>query len=220
MKKFMISTTLLFVFFSAINAQIEEKMRKENVVAGAIYEKNGQTIEGYIKIMGEEADPEFLTESSYSSLVDFQGNIYFIPKDVFESTPKIKSNSYKKYSPKNLSGYRYAHIEFEAVKYSDLSALGPGMIAKWIFMQRISKGKISTYYYYNPELKNKVVMYRKNTDEKVRQVATSNGIPGINMKKFWDDCPYVKEKQEKDEYKGSNLEIRLAAIDDYNKYCE
>ena len=248
MKQLVFLTVALFGFLAVANGQIEEKMEKENVVKGSIF-KDGKEIEGYIKKQGIVFGIK--DNTVFPAPWHFQSDLKFIPKDVFENTPKLKGNMYKKYGPKDISGYRYEDMEFEAVKYSDMSAVGLSMIPKLIFLRRIVNDKISIFYHYGSPggvifgdeeaevyRENGIpnIVYRKGKDGKVKLVET------INMNKDWEDCPYVKEKQENGEYdteilpdKAGKLggllnkaqqaqdevrvQKRLEAIADYNQHC-
>lgn len=228
MKKLVFAAVLLGSF-TTVNGQVEDKMKKEGVVKGSIF-KDGQEIEGYIKVKGQVYGST--TKEYYPAPWEFQDDIKFIPKDVFENTEKIKSKLYQKYGPKTIGGYRYENMEFESVKYADVSTVGLNMIAKWMFLRRIVDDKIAIFYHYdNPpsvvsgetfeqyylECAKEKVVYRKGKEGKLKLV---DAINGINMSKDWEDCPFVKEKQANGEYSGGRLEVRLQAIDDYNKNCK
>jgi hypothetical protein len=227
MKTIVFTILLLFGIFGMANAQIEEKMKKEGVAKGSIF-KDGQETEGYIKSKGTVRG---MDDQIYPAPWEFQGDIKFIPKDVFENTEKIKGNLYKKYSAKDIDAYRYEDMNFESVKYADMSAVGLNMIPKKMFLRKIADDKISIFYHYDSppsvvvgetfesyyvECAKEHIVYRKGPDGKVKQV---DAINGINMDKDWEDCPYVKEKQANKEYIGNRLEVRLMAIEDYNKNC-
>jgi hypothetical protein len=139
---------------------------------------------------------------------------------------------YKKYGPKDISGYRYENMIFESVKYADMSAVGFGMLGKKMFMRKIIDGKISLFYHYdNPptvlvgetfesyykECAQEHVVYRKGKDGKLK-LAGSIVSRKIDQELF-EDCPYVKEKLDTDVYSGSSNEKRWLAIEDYNEHC-
>jgi hypothetical protein len=229
MKKVLFIIVLLFGFFCIAQGQIEEKMEKEGVVRGAILDKNGEEIEGYIKIKGKVYGMD--TKQYYPAPWEYQDNIKFIHKDVFENTPEIKSKLYKKYGAKDIRAYQYEDMYFEAIKYADLSAVGLNMIPQWTFLRRIIDGKISVFYHYNNppsvvvgetfeshyiECAKEHVVCRKNKEGKLKLI---DGIAGLRINKDWEDCPFVKEKYDNKEYLGSMLEICLAAIKDYNENC-
>jgi hypothetical protein len=224
MRTLAVVIVLLLGISNIVSAQMEEKMEKEGVVRGSIV-KDGQEIEGYIKIKGVAYSTDNV---AYPAPWDFQTAIRFIPKDVFENTEKIKSNLYKKYGPKDISEYHYGNMVFEAAKYGDMSAVGPDMIPKWMFLQRLINGKISVFVHFAPTrlVSNKgayetraqeTALYRKGKDGKVKVLDAP--LIGLNMNKYWEDCPYVKEKHESGAYTGTRLEVRIMAIEDYNKNC-
>jgi hypothetical protein len=229
MKQLVFLTVLLSLFIT-VNAQIEEKMKAERVVKGAIFQ-DGQEIEGYIKSLGQVYSHN--TQQYYPAPWEFQGNINFIPKDVFENTVKISGKLYKKYGPKDISGYRYEDLEFESVKYADMSAVGMNMIPKKMFLRRITNDKVSVFYHYDTpssvvvggtfeeayaECAQERVVYRKGIDGKVKLIT---GIKGINTNdKDFADCPYVAEKKANGGYSGNHLDIILAVIEDYNTNCD
>jgi hypothetical protein len=229
MKKILFTTMVLFGFCSIAHSQIEEKMQKEGVVQGAIFNKNGEEIAGYIKVKKDVYGME--TKLHYPAPWSYQDDIQFISKDVFDNTPEIKKKLYKKYGPKDINGYRYEELYFEAVKYADMSAVGLNMFPKWMFLRRIIDGKISVFYYYdNPPsvLKGETfepyyvkcaqeqVVYRKSKDGKLKLI---EGVVRLNICKDWEDCPLVKEKYDGGAYPGSRLEQCLQAIKDYNENC-
>jgi hypothetical protein len=228
MKTLVFATVLLFGICSMTNAQIEEKMKAENVVKGAIF-KNGEEIEGYIKAIGKVYESDINEE--YPAPWEFQGDIRFIPKDVFENTEKIKGKLYQKYGPKDISGYRYEDLFYESVKYADMSAVGLNMLSKKMFLLRIVDDKISIFYHYQtpPSVVSRTryidcakehIIYRKGADGKLKLLEAPSSLGGLNMDKDWEDCPYVKEKQANGGYSGSHIEVRLEAIADYNKNCK
>jgi hypothetical protein len=229
MKKVLFTTVVLFGICSMAHGQIEEKIQKEHVVQGAIVNKNGEEIAGYIKIK----EPVYgeVTKKPYPAPWSYQDNIRFISKDVFENTPEIKSKQYKKYSAKDISGYWYEGAYFEAVKYADMSAVGLNMFPKWMFLRRIVDGKISVFYHYDDPptvLQGETfesyydkcaeghAVYRKGRDGKLKLI---EGVAGLKISKDWEDCPPVKEKFDGDVYSGSRLERCLQAIKDYNENC-
>jgi hypothetical protein len=208
---------------------MEEKMRKEKVVSGTIINKNGEEVEGYIKATGEAYGME--TKQYYPAPWEYQDDIKFIPKDVFENTEKLKGKMYKKYGPKDIRGYRYEDMYFEAVKYADMSSVGLNMFAKWMFLRKVIDGKMEVFYHYeNPpkvlvnesvepyyiQCAEEHVVYRKGKDGKLKLIS---GVAGLNIQKDWEDCPLVKEKYDQKEYTGGKMEACLKAIQDYNENC-
>jgi hypothetical protein len=229
MKKVLLTTVVLFGICSMAHGQIEEKIQKEGVVQGAIFTKNGEEIAGYIKAKKDVYGMD--KKQYYPAPWTYQDDIQFIPKDVFENTIEIKRKMYKKYGPKDISGYRYEELYFEAVKYADMSAVGLNMFPKWTFLRKIIDGKISVFYHYdNPptvlvgetfepyyiKCAKEQVVYRKGKDGKLKLI---EGIAGLKISKDWEDCPLVKEKYDGDVYSGSRVEQCLQAIQDYNENC-
>ncbi|MDR0559776.1 MAG: hypothetical protein LBG92_06370 [Prevotellaceae bacterium] len=217
----------LFGVYGTVNCQIEDKMKNEGVVKGFII-KDGVETEGYIKAKGII----YSREQYYSAPWQFQDDIRFIPKDVFENTPKIKSKLYKKYAPKDIDAYRYEDMLFESVKYADMSSVNINMFSQRMFMRRIIDGKISVFYHYvSPPVvlvgepiepyyvscAKEQVVYRKDKDGKLKLMDT---VSGINLDKELDNCQYIREKRENGGYSGNQMEIRLSVIEDYNKNCD
>jgi len=216
MKKNVFLTVFLLSIFCLASAQeIEQKMKDQGVAKGVIY-KDGKEIEGYIKQKGKVYG--FTSAQYLPAPWDFQGDIKFIPKDEFENTAKIKGNMYKKYGPKDISGYTYEDTYFEAVKYADMTAVGLNMIPKWMFMKKVINGPISAYYYYDTptiivsndaeatykECAQEIVVYKKGKDGKLK--AITGGIKGVNIDKDLDDCPFVKAKLDNKEYDTNALD--------------
>lgn len=238
---------LLLVASFSLSAvgQIEEKMKKENVVTGVLI-KNGKEIEGYIK----KKTKVYTNEKWFDAPWTFQNGIKFIEKDVFENTEKIKNKNYVSYSPKDCDGYRYDNdsLIFDAVKYADMSAVGTGMIPKLMFLRKVADGKISLYFHYATppnvvtggesieqyyiECNEPKTVYRKGTDGKLKLVTH------LNIEKELADCPSVVEKHKNGEYNligeentkfnrflnnssdGIRENLRFAVIEDYNTNCE
>ncbi len=245
MKNFIFSTLVLLCISVAAFGQIEEKMKKEGVVRGTIL-KNGGKIEGFIKIEGTVY--EMNTKEWFPAPWEFQDGIKFIPTDVFEKNEKIKNKLFDKYEPKDCDGYIYDDMEFESVKYADMSAVGMGMIPKKVFMRKISEDKISLYQFFatppsvttgpdgfKPFYEECNIIqwvYKIGEDDKLKLVNN------LNIEKELSDCPMVVEKQAKGEYKAVGDEenqskmnklinnsvfkeqVRLMAIADYNENCK
>ena len=232
MKKNVFMTVVLLSIFCYANAQIEEKMEKEGVQKCTIF-KDGQEIEGYMTKKGFESGA-FIGQNAPAPW-QFQGDIKFIPKDVFENTEKIKGNMYKKYSAKDISGYSYEGNYYEAVKYADMTGVSLSMFPKWMFMKRVIDGPISAFFYYDSpgpivigkdendikdiyrDCAQEMIVYRKGKDGKLK--AITRGITGgVNIDKDLEDCPLVKAKLENKEYdvdvtEGSVLEgSKLGAL--------
>lgn len=241
MKKIIGLFFMLIIFSSHVFSQFEEKIKKENVVIGSIT-KDGKEIIGYIKAIRTVV---YENNAEFSSPWNFQNDIDFIPKEVFETTAKIKNKLFESYGPKDIDGYKYEDNIYVSLKYQDLSAVGTGMFPKMVFMRQISAGKISTFYNYDfppsivtgsfaPEYTrcNKPhLIYKKGKDGKAKLVND------LNIEKELADCPYVIEKHKKGEYKAIGGEgessgfnklvnntlykeqVRVNAIEDYNLHC-
>ncbi|MEN7546987.1 hypothetical protein AAG747_03660 [Rapidithrix thailandica] len=207
-------TVLIFVSALILTAshafcQNSEKMAQEYVVRGTIILK-GKEIDGYIKKMGHS----LLDDKRFSSPWEFQKTIRFISKDIFENKQKIKNKDYVKYSPKDIDGYHYNDdsLIYISAKYSDMSAVGTGMIAKRKFMRKISDGKISLFLHYQSppsvsfekpsELQkiytecaeNPDLVFRKGADGKLKLVNS------LNVEKEFEDCQKVVLKFKNEEY--------------------
>lgn len=229
--------------------QMEEKMKLEYVVPGAIIQ-DGKEIPGYIKKMGTAtASTDVKNTVVYPAPWQYQSTFKFIPKEVFENTNKIKPKMYVKYTPKDCSGYKYDTLVFESVKYSDMSSVGVNMFPTKMFMRKLSDDKISLFLFfesppavgiYGPGEYEKIlvdcakekVVYRIGKEGKLKEVGV------LNIEKEMSDCPMVVEKQAKGEYKvlgkegkGTRLgkllgntvfrdDTRLMAIADYNTNCK
>ena len=240
---------LLFGLSAAAFCQLEEKIKKEGVVEGAILIE-GKEVPGYIRKTGTTVGLAPEDKTVYPAPWQFQSSIQFILKEVFENTEKIRNKLYRRYDAKDCEGYRYDTMLFESVKYSDMSAVGMNMIPKKMFMRKISSDKISLFFYFDSppailsgnyervyeECAEPALVYRVRKDGKLKRVND------LNIEKELQDCPMVAEKQSKGEYKaldtqgkkiplgkflGSKLinnttfrtDVRLLAIDDYNKNC-
>ncbi|OFX95515.1 MAG: hypothetical protein A2X06_12720 [Bacteroidetes bacterium GWC2_40_22] len=228
----------LIFLSSGAYSQFEEKLKEEGVVAGSIT-RGGKEIQGYIK----ETGTAYTNGKFFPAPWQFQSDIKFIAKDIFEKPGKIKNKLFEKYGAKDIEGYRYDTLVFESVKYLGVS----DVIPKTMFVQSALEGKISLYYHFNSpppavsgpegfepvfiECSKPNLVYQKDNDGIVKLVKF------LNIEKELADCPYVTEKQRKGEYQvvgkvdGSSFinklikntvyreQVRLLAIEDYNNNC-
>ncbi|MDR1698837.1 MAG: hypothetical protein LBR75_03320, partial [Prevotellaceae bacterium] len=151
MKTKLLTLTAFLALFLTANAQvnIEERMKKENVVRGMIIQ-NGKETEGYIKKVNEKRS---LDDVTYNAFDKFQSDISFIPKNDFETAEKLTKKMYVKVEPKTAEGYKYIYesgdtLVYESVKYADKSEISLRMIAKPVFLRVESKGRLEIYTYY------------------------------------------------------------------------
>lgn len=234
--KILLPIFFLMLIFPNAFCQLKEKMQKQNVVAGYII-KDGKQTHGYIRRMGTES----LGTENYPAPWQFQGDIRFIPKNIFEITAKIKNKLFVSYSAKDIDGYVYDTMVFESVKYSDMSSVGVSMIAKKMFMHRISDGKIKLFQHFQSppiifngqdyiECAKPNPIYQVGADGKLKPVSL------LNVSKELADCPQVVQRFKNNEYSTlgtendqgnkflSNVvfrnEVRLMVIDDYNRTCK
>ena len=231
---------ILICIASASNAQLEEKIKKHDVEIGEIY-KDGKTIIGYIRSKSLiEYDGLY-----YPQPWQYQKSIKFIPKDVFEKTEKIKGKLYDKYNAKDIEGYKIDTLIYKSVKYADMTAVGTGMIAKKMFIKKISDGRISLFYHYGTPPPAGEMSYIKeetiNCQEPnlVYQIG-ENGkvklVQHLNINKELADCEEVikafgkktDDNSAADNDKPSGIikdvllreDYRLSAIESYNKNCQ
>lgn len=232
----------LFLSVANVQANIDEKMRKERVVRGIII-KDGKETEGYIKKKSETRTHEGVT---YSAFDNFQSDISFIPKEEFETAAKITNKMYTKYDPKMLDGYKYIYetgnmLTYESVKYSDKSAVSLRMIPQQTFLRVESNGKITVYSFYSPLPKVMVgneaikqayeatdiqqIVYRR-----AGETASPKMIELMNLEKELADCPKIVERYKSGEYNvvgkskfmnalnkaGASDKMKYTAIVEYN----
>jgi len=242
MKRLSICMVVLLCMASAAFSQIEEKMKTEGAVAGAVI-INGQEIPGYIKQMGTA----YTNQKVFQAPWQFQSDFRFIDKEKFENSEKLKNKDWVKYESKDCEGYIYDTLYFESVQFSDMSAVGLNMLPKSMFMRRISVDKISIYHYFSTppsvvgaegfepyyiECAVVNLVYKLGSEGRLKRVEE------MNIEKELADCPFVVDKQSRGEYKvvgeegeatGFNKvvnntafreEVRMLAIDDYNKNCK
>jgi len=227
----------------AVYSQLTEKIEKEKVVPGYII-MDGKKIQGYIKETGKA----YTHGKFYPAPWQFQSDIKFIPRDVFENTEKITNKLFEKYGPKEIEGYKYESMVYESVNYTQFSDIGLSDIPRMIFLRKINDEKITLYHLFDSPphatsgpagfeplyLKCAVpdIVYLKEKGGNVKKVIF------LNIEKELADCPVVTEKQKKGEYKvigneekasGLNKlinntmyreKICLMAIEDYNKNCK
>jgi hypothetical protein len=244
MKKKLLSLLLVLAVFSvSAFSQLEEKIKSENVVAGSII-KGGEEIPGYFKRTGLAYE----NGKEFPAPWEFQNEMKFITKDVFENTEKIKNKLFESYSAKDIDGFKYDTLIYVSLKYADMSAVGMGMIAKKMFLLKVMDGKITIYYHYGTppsivgaegfepyyvECGKPNVVYQIGKEGKLKLVNS------LNVEKELADCPYVVEKDKKGEYKVLGKEgeetkglkklanktvfrdiIKLMIIEDYNENCK
>ncbi|MTI26186.1 hypothetical protein [Fulvivirga kasyanovii] len=238
---FCLMLAIVLAASGAYAQSVEEKIENENVVLGEII-KDGKSTIGYIKMMYAYDDG-----SVYPAPWQYQSDIRFIPKEDFEKAEKIKNKMYEKYDAKDIDGYKYDTLVYESVKYADMSAVGTGMIAKKMFMQKILDDKISLYYHYDSppavvsgetfasyyiECAKPHLVYQVGDEGKLKLVND------MNVEKELADCPDVVTKYKNGEYEAlkSNGEasgankllnkvlfregVRKMVIEDYNKSCK
>ena len=239
-----ISVLMIFLVVSArVSAQHDlEKMEKENVVAGSVTKK-GKTTEGYIKRKYDVSS----NGRAFHAGWDYQSNIKFISKEDFDKLEKIKGKHFEKYQPKDIDGYIYDTLIYETVKYSDMSAVGMGMIPKKMFMRKVDKGSISLFHFFSsppaiasgPEgfapyyeaSSTPQIVYRKGNDGKLKLVNN------MNIKNELAECTMVQEKHSSGVYNNDDdpeksglaklanntllrEQTRLLAIKDFNENCK
>lgn len=242
MKKAFFTSSFLLFLSMMLHGQIEEKIIKERVVPGKIL-KDGKELDGYIKRTGSLAGDS----KNYAAPWLFQDDVKFIPKDIFEKTEKIKGSLYEKYGPDDCEGYSYDTLTFESVKFSNMTNVGFGMLGQKLFMQVISRDKISMYHFFNSppkvitgadtwekyylECAEPNLVYRIGKDGKLKI------IEHLNIEKELADCPSVVEKHKNQGYQDENLKgrkglfaamgklndldmVRVRAIEDYNQSCK
>ncbi len=237
--KFLVLSAFLFAHV-VVWAQLEEKIKSENVISGVIF-LDGKEIPGYLKKMGKTE----VFDKPFDAPWQFQSEVLFIGKDEFEKTEKIKNKMFQSYSAKEIEGYKYDTTYYESVKYSDMSAVGMNMIAKKVFMQKVLAAKISLFIYYNspPALVDGSSYQQAYTEAAIPKMVYQVGKEGklklvnnLNINKELADCPAVIEKYAKGEYSSSNSalnnknkflnntlfreDVRLAVIQDYNNTCK
>lgn len=245
MRKKLLCLLLVVAVFSAnVFSQLEEKIKNENVVAGSI-NKGGQEVQGYFKKTGLVYENGKVFPAPW----EFQTEMKFITKEVFENTEKIKNKMFEGYTAKDIEGFKYDTLVYESVKYSDMSAVGMSMIAKKIFMLKVMDGKITLYHHFNtpPPIAtgsqgfepDYIACGEPNIVYQVGKEGKLKLVNNLNIEKELADCPYVIEKNKKGEYKVLGKEgeetkglknlanktifrdaVRLMIIEDYNKNCK
>ena len=216
--------------FLCANAQTDliKKIQKENVVKGVIIQQGIET-EGYIKKISENRSYE---GKNYKAYDNFQSEISFIPKDLFENTEKLKGNMYTKYKPYHIDGYKYIYengdmLVYESVKYSDKSTISVRTIAQEKFLRLDSKGKLSIYTYYNapPAVMSGSDYIRKRYEEAEEAQVTYRRadskespkmIEFVSIEKELADCPQVVEKYKRGDY-GVGEKVKSKFLKTLNK---
>jgi len=182
---------LVFVFIIFAGTILGQPELKPGQHKGYILTKDGKQ-EGIIWLEGSLTRPWQL-----------QKKISFITEDGFAKLEKNKAKYFTDYKAKEILGYGFDDIVFEAVKFADLSAVGPDMLAKMYFMRVLVSGKLSVYKYYrtpptvlsgsdvnktDEEWAEDNELVIKKGDEK------SKTAESVEMVELIEDCPAVKEK--------------------------
>jgi hypothetical protein len=187
MKKIILSIcSLLFMALAFAQPEMEKGQYK-----GYILTKDGKQ-EGIIWLDGNESQPWSL-----------QKKVYFITVEGFAKLEKNKRKYFTEYSSKDIQGYGYGEYEFEAVKYADMSAVGPDMMAKMYFLSVIVKGKMGVYLYYRtpPSITSGADIHK--TDEewaKDNDIVIKKGdgkaksSESVDLVELINDCATVKDK--------------------------
>lgn len=201
----------LVLVSTSLFAQLDQKIKKQNVVPGSIT-RGGSTIEGYIIRMGSEEIMGSMTGIRYNAPWTFQKEIRFMEKAKFESMPKIKYKDYEKLGPSDIERYNYNgdSLIFDSQKYANLNNPGLGMMPKMVFLRRIAKHKISLYVHYTapagngPEDKQVAdfkesakpfLLYFKDGEDNAK------GVGLLNIGKQLTECPKAVERYKNREYK-------------------
>lgn len=213
----------IFLFFSlalCFNAysQFEEKMKKYDVIKGAIFKK-GKTIDGYIK--------------QSSNIWKFQFQISFIPKDKFESIEKIRNKHFTTYKPNKCDGYRYGSVlTYVSAKYADISqGVSLSSLPRKFFIRKVMDGEKISFYAYDPvptdltNIQDTWLLFKKNNKKLAKSIA------GMSVKKQLAACPEIVKKFSEDGYNPKDFKLgkkwglklsdpektRVLAIFEYNK---
>ena len=182
----LMSITLLFCFVLHGQNELQKGQFK-----GYIITKKGKQ-EGIIWVNGGTSAPW-----------GHQKKAYFITEDGFNKMKKNKRKYFEDFKPKDILGYGYDGNDFVAVKYADLSAVGPDMLPKMYFLKSLVQGKICVYRYYrtpstvvsgddinktDEEWAEDNELVIKKGKEKARNAER------VEMVKLLDDCQAVKDK--------------------------
>jgi hypothetical protein len=187
MKKFNLLFVLL-LFGTAVMAQTELLNGQHK---GYIVTKDGKK-DGIIWMDGADSQP-------WAN----QKNIKFLTEDAFSKITKNKAKYFEEFSSKEILGYGFDANEYEAVKYADMSAVGPDMLAKMYFLKVLTKGNISVYIYYRTPPSIVSGSDVNKTDEEWAQdndIVIKKGnekaksTESIELVDLISDCPTVKDK--------------------------
>ncbi len=103
---------------------------------GYYIDKNDNKVEGYIQLNGMSSRP-------WNS----QTEVKFFDEEATKDG-KVKNREKDKFKVKDIKGYYADGFYWEAYKFSDMSAVGPGMLPKWYFLQELIDGPISIHRFY------------------------------------------------------------------------
>ena len=172
MKKF--TFLLLMACFVVLNANAQNAKLPKDYHYGNITMKDGSVLGGILHVLGGEEMPWFN-----------QAMVEFITIEKFNNG-NFKKKDVKAYKPKDIAGYDFDGRKFVSVKYANLSAVGPDMLARFYFLEPLTEGKITLYRFYQTAvtegtddviiadmkrcLENPEVLVKKNED-KIKNVA-------------------------------------------------
>lgn len=180
------------LFFSATLSNAQEL--SDFTHEGAIIFPNGNEKE--VIIYGDLKRPDLRLK-----------NITTVDKELFYSGIKIKNKHRIKYKSKDIKGYKIGDVRYEAIKYADMTAIGPASLGAVYFMEVLKEGSINLYKFYEEEIfpqlpqetiyeeveKNARILIQKG-DDKVREVIN------VNLAEYIDDEHEILAKYENGDY--------------------
>ncbi len=174
------------------------------------YEFKSSQYKGYI--LTEEGKQEgiiWLSGGGVETPWSLQKKVSFITEEDFGKIKKNKVKYFESYKSKQLLGYGFDDVQYESVKFADLSAVGPDMLSKMYFLKVLVQGNLSLYkYYHTPpsavsgdEVNRTNAEWALDNDIVIKKgESKSKDIDRVDVDELLDDCPTVKDKYLNGEY--------------------
>jgi hypothetical protein len=186
---------LMVLNLMALAAFAQEPVLNDNQFKGHIIKANGETEEGILELRGGQFSPwANQTEVKFISLEKF-------------TSGQVKKKDWTAYSPKQISGYSIGEKTFVSQKYANMAAVGPDMLARMYFIEKVVDGKLTIYRFYetplmmasgpnaSAELEASQLQCRNHPQVLVQKDGGKvKGLGEIDITKYIDDNAEVLEK--------------------------
>lgn len=185
------SLFLLMLCMLSISVFAQKMPLKDNQYRGHIIKSDGALEEGIIQLKGGDTSP-WLN----------QGELKFLPLAKYEGG-EVKRKDWEEYSPKQISGYKIGEKTYVSQKYANLSAVGPDMLSRPYFLEKVVEGKLTLYYFYETP---PTVYSGGDIAQLAEEAKTKCRIPQVLIQKDGDKLKNLRAIDFRD-YIGDNVEV-------------